>query len=441
MTGVRPWSGLARHFTLALQLNLRSGRALAYGYLVPVLFLFGFGGIFRAETPPLAGEMGQLLTITVLGGACFGLPTALVSERERGLWRRLWLLPVSPLLLIVATLLARLLIVASAAALQMAAAHLIFGAPWPAAPLLLLAHFALVCGAFLGLGLLIAALAHDVPAVQALGQCLFLPMILIGGVGVPLAALPEWAQLASGFMPGRYAVQLLQAPFGGPPAGAFAMVALGAIGAAAGLIGAWQFRADRAAPLRRSWLGAAIGVGVWAAVGLVAWRSGHLRPVASAQAWLELTDADLHAIRYDDLPGDNELVTRLAPPFVSGLRPARVEGIAASLRSWPAAQTGQDLEDVRHLLSVAAIADLAADPNEAELARVVFDELERRYRHAVLRKLLAWIVLHPEQGTVVTFAPDLDLQRARPSAALVRERSGFYARKFLGRLTGAIATP
>ena len=38
--------------------------------------------------------MGELLTVTALGGACFGLPTTMVSERERGVWRRYRLAPV-----------------------------------------------------------------------------------------------------------------------------------------------------------------------------------------------------------------------------------------------------------------------------------------------------------------------------------------------------------
>ena len=45
--------------------------------------------------------------------------------------------------------------------------------------------FTLVAFAFLGLGLVIAMLADNVPAVQALGQCLFLPMLIIGGIAVP----------------------------------------------------------------------------------------------------------------------------------------------------------------------------------------------------------------------------------------------------------------
>ncbi len=445
MNDARPLAGLWRHFLLSLQLNIRSGRALAYGYVMPVLFLLAFGGIFRGETPPLQHQIGQLLTITILGGACFGLPTGIVAERERGIWRRYRLLPVPTASLVVATLLARVIIIASAAVLQVVLARLIYGTPWPLHPGAALVAFIVVAGSFLGLGLLIASLANDVPAVQALGQCLFLPMIMIGGVGVPMIVLPDWAQRFSGFMPGRYAVDVLQRSFSdahGFRGAGFSFIALIVIGIAAGLIGARLFRWDNAVRAsRRVPLGAAVALAAWVVMGVAGLSAGKVKPIHSVAPYAELTDADVQAISYKDLPSDNELVTRLAPPFPDGKRPPRVEAIAASLKTWAPARTGDIVEDVRALVSVAAIADIGADVQEAEIARMVFDELQTRYGHPQLRRVLAWIVLHPDEGNVVTEAPELDLRRGRPSEKMVRERSALYAKKFLGRMTGQITTP
>ena len=60
------------------------------------------------------------------------------------------------------------------------------GMPLPSHPLDLWIAFSFVAFALLGLGLVIATLADNVPAVQALGQCIFLPMLIIGGVAVQL---------------------------------------------------------------------------------------------------------------------------------------------------------------------------------------------------------------------------------------------------------------
>src|SRR5580704_16397015 len=85
-------NGLLHHLVLSFKLNFRSKQAIIYGYLVPFFFLIAFSVVFGSQ-PPLQKEMGQLITVTILGGACFGMPTTMVAERERGVWRRYRLLP------------------------------------------------------------------------------------------------------------------------------------------------------------------------------------------------------------------------------------------------------------------------------------------------------------------------------------------------------------
>ena len=254
VTALPNLNGWVRHLLLTIALNFASPQAIVYGYLVPVFFLVAFGSVFRADSPPLQAHMGQILTITILGGACFGLPTALVSEREQGVWRRYRLLPIPVAWLVLSAMIARVLIVASAVLIQIALARAVYGTPLPTQPGSAVLAFFFVTAAFLALGLLIAALADTVPAVQALGQCIFLPMIMIGGVGVPLTALPDWAQHVAGFMPGRYAVEVLQPCFDGRnglPGAGFRLGALAVIGLAAGVAAARLFRWEAGARIGR----------------------------------------------------------------------------------------------------------------------------------------------------------------------------------------------
>lgn len=442
MSATRVPAGVLRHFLLTLQLNFRSKQAIAYGYLMPVFFLLAFASVFRGGSPLLLDQMGQLLTITILGSASIGLPTALVAERERGVWRRYRLLPISTGSLLAGTLLARLVIVASAALLQLLLARWIYGTPLPLHPLGTVAAFLLVACAFLGLGLIIAVLANDVPSVQALGQCVFLPMIMIGGVGVPLVVLPAWAQTVAGFMPGRYAVEALQQAIS-EPAGlggaGFALVALAVIGMAAGFVGVRLFRWDAG---QRTASGARLGVTIalvsWILVGLVAGATGRLSPVGAAgENYTTITAVQLAEITYDDLPGDNELATRFAPPFSSPATIAWASAYRAKLAAWPAAQEGNPVQAVRNLLSVAAIADVTADLKEADIARAVFDELKARYSAPELTQILAWIIWNPEGGNVIGAAPELGFRR-QISERVTRERSVLYAKKFIGRLLGRL---
>ena len=438
MTGRPGWNGWIRHFLLTLQLNFGNPQAIVYGYLVPIIFLLAFGSVFRAGSPPLLAQMGQILTITILGGACFGLPTALVAEREQGVWRRYRLLPVAIPWLVSSAMLARVSIVASSVLVQIALARAIFGTPFPSHPGAAAVAFLFVIAAFLGIGLLIAALADTVPAVQALGQCIFLPMILIGGVGVPLAVLPAWAQRFAGFLPGRYAVEALQPCFSGPDGlhgAGFRLAALAVIGAAAGVSGLKLFRweAGRRRASARWWVAAALAS--WAAVGAIAWATGRL-PLVSPEpaAWASITEAQIAQIAFDNLPADDGIVAGVAP---ASLESAGSREFARKLAAWPPGKLDDAGQSVRNLISLAAVADLCTDPREAEIGRLVFRQVGGRFDPAVARRALAWIVLDPEDGQVVTRAPELGLFR-HPPERLVRQRSVIYAEKCLGRLLGKI---
>ena len=146
------------------------------------------------------------------------------------------------------------------------------GMPLPRHPVELWLAFTAVAFAFLGLGLVIAMLANTVPAVQALGQCIFLPMLIIGGIAVPLASLPPWAQQVSAFFPGRYAVDAIQSTVTGTGLGAagFSVAALLVIGAAGCLAGASMFRWDAQQRFATGARLAGVALVAWVGVGLAA---------------------------------------------------------------------------------------------------------------------------------------------------------------------------
>ena len=436
-------AALFRYTLLSLRLNFRSRQAIVYGYLVPLFFLLAFGSVFRGGEPLLLGQMGQLLTITILGGACFGLPTGLVAERERGVWRHYRLTPVPLPALLAGTVVARIVIIAGAVLMQIALAHWIYGTPWPRHGMQLVGASLIVAGAFLGLGLVVAGLARDVPAVQAIGQCLFLPMIMIGGVGVPLVVLPDWAQRLACFMPGRYAVEVLQPcfnhPFGLKQAG-FSILMLVIIGAAAAFAGTRLFRWDTAQRLGRRDLGwTASAFAAWLLAGAVAVNAGHVGPVTLVgdAAFADIDDAAVASITFDDLPPDEGIYAPLAAAGRTVRLTARIQELVRHLDAWPKARTDDIGQNVRNLLCVAAIADIGQELAEPHIARAVFVRLREQFEEQELRRALAWVILQPEAGEVVIAAPELSL-RGEMSPAIVRERCTWYAKKFLGRMVGAI---
>jgi hypothetical protein len=277
-------NALWRQVVVAIRLHFRNRMAVIYNYLFPTMFLIAFWALYRYERVPLQAHMGELLTVTVLGGACFGLPTTMVSERERGVWRRYRLMPTSLAAIVASTLAARYLLLLLAGLLQLALAVAI-GMPLPERPLDLWVAFTCAAIAFMGLGLVIAMIADTVPAVQALGQSVFLPMLIVGGVAVPLARLPAWAQTLSSFLPGRYAVEAIQTSVHGPgiAAAGFSVAALLIIGASACAAASRLFRWDPQDRLLArggvGWVSAAILP--WIAIGALA-ESRPARPAADS---------------------------------------------------------------------------------------------------------------------------------------------------------------
>ena len=447
---------------LSLKLNFRNRMAILYGYLFPLIFLVAFWALYRNDPVPLALHIGQLLTITVLGGACFGLPTTIVSERERGVWRRYRLLPAPPSTFIASILLARLVLLVTAGMLQLALGFA-FGLPWPAHPGQLVIAFLFTAFAFMGIGLTIAMLVDNVPAVQALGQCIFLPMLILGGVAVQLQSLPLWAQHISAFFPGRYAVEALQRCFTGAglSGAAFDLVALLITGLAGAIAATGMFRWDRSFTPNKAWL--LVAFGMWLVVGAIAELRGEVtqsrlvdtqsvgaardyataaKPVTAA-GWTAVTEADFDTVAFARLPPDEGIISPVSRSDETPdptVQPA-LDRIRDSLASWVPGNVADPVQRTRNLLAVAAVPDiLQMEQVERFVPRLIFARLQAVIPPRDLPKILYWIAMHPDAGddSAIRQLRELGLPQVQGPTKPVRGRIMIYAFKLLGRLTGKI---
>jgi ABC-2 type transport system permease protein len=476
-------NGLGEQFAISLRLYFRNRMGMFYGYLFPAIFLLAFWVLYRSEPVPVSRHLGQLLTVTILGGACLGMPTTIVSERERGVWRRYRMTPASTRALIASSVLVRFLILITAGLLQIALAMAI-GMPLPKHPVDLAVAFTVVSFAFLGLGLVIAAMADNVPSVQALGQCIFLPMLIVGGVAVPVSTLPDWAQHIASFFPGRYAVSSLQACVNGIGLGksGFDFLALFLIGVTGLLAGGRMFRweaGQRFSAWRKGWLAAVAAA--WVVIGVFTETHGGAlakpvpppppprqiatapeippsaplvstpqapeaasTPVPHARTWKEVTIAEINAnVHWRDLPADTGFYAPISPP---GIPPPddlkdQLDELRTDLPLWPLGYVTDPVQRVRNFLYIAAVTDvLRTEILESYVPLVVFDQLEKDIPKDDLVKLLYWVASHPSEGEDVAASrlDQLGLANAPPDISTVRERVSTYALKLLGRLIGKI---
>lgn len=484
-------TGFLEQVALTIRLNFRNRMALIYGYAMPLVFLCAFQVLYRAERVPLVAHWGELLTVTVLGGASIGFPTTLVSERELGVWRRYRLAPRSAVGVVGAALVARFGIVVTSGLAQFAVAKAI-GMPWPAHPLGMLVAFAFTAIAFLGLGLEIAMLAENVPAVQALGQCIFLPMLVIGGVAVRIATLPDWAQHLSLFFPGRYAVDALQVCMNGKgiDVAGFDLLALGLTGVGAGIAGIamfrWDMKQNLIVPGGRAWAAGALAG--WACVGLLAESRGRAqntnvrgqgaaapasllvsaKPVSAGasgptgaaassggstkpirdpavtlpERWQDVTLGDVGELAFERLPPDTGVISPMAAvaelPVESAI--ADLETIRERLPDWEPGKVADPVQRVRNYLYVAAVPDvLELEDIEGFIPGIVLERMLTDYPKNELIKLLYWVGMHPEEGdasATMQLTP-LGLSNSGNTDE-ARGRVQNYALKLLGRLTGKI---
>ncbi len=203
-------TAFAQHFSFEFRTGVRNRSLLLLNYLFPLGFyllasamLTGMMTAFREILIP------AMVFFTILVSALLGLPDPIVSAREAGIYRsykihgipRLSILLIPVMTTILHTVIVALIIVVSA--------PILFGAVLPANGLSFVLSFILMTFACMGLGLLIGVVAPNTRATVMLGQAVFLPSMLIGGLMFPAYSLPETLQKIALLLPSNHAMNLL----------------------------------------------------------------------------------------------------------------------------------------------------------------------------------------------------------------------------------------
>jgi len=254
-----------------LRLTLRNRMALFFSYIFPLIF-FGFAGMNGGGGNPLQ-VVSLVLGLGVLGGGLMGVGIRAVQDREQNILRRFKVAPIGPGEIIVSGMVTALALQLPNIIFIVVLAHRFLGAPWPAQPVSLLIFVSLGLLAFASLGGIIAALVNSFQEGMLLTQLFYFPLLLLGGITIPITAFPIWLQTVAQFIPSTYFSTGLQPILRGketlfdnlPSVGALALTTLLGTLLAAKLF-RWE-KEEKLRPAAKFWILAVLGpffvLGAW----------------------------------------------------------------------------------------------------------------------------------------------------------------------------------
>ncbi|HSP74319.1 MAG TPA: ABC transporter permease [Gaiellaceae bacterium] len=145
-----------------------------------------------------------LLAMALCQSAVFGIAGALVSYRERGIFRRLRVTPLPLGEFAAARIVAMLLLALAQTVVLLAVGRIAFGIHLgiDVAALVPLVVLGALC--FITVGFLIGAVSRTQDTAAALGNVITLPMVFLAGVFFPLTTAPAWLREVSRFLPLTY---------------------------------------------------------------------------------------------------------------------------------------------------------------------------------------------------------------------------------------------
>jgi len=190
----------------------RSKPALFWNLLFPLLTLLVVSYAFASGEPTAVPRtLPGILTINLLAAAFFGISLFMVSLRELGIYRRLFMTPLTAVTVVLAHAAVSLFYIVISTGLQIAIARVLFHTSSPCSVVALGMTVLLGAFAFIPVGLLVGSVAQSMRTAPVLSNLLFFPLAFLSGAAIPLHLMPAWTQRIAALLPSTYLVKLLQA--------------------------------------------------------------------------------------------------------------------------------------------------------------------------------------------------------------------------------------
>lgn len=164
--------------------------------------------------------------------------------------------------------------------------------------------------------------------------------------------------------------------------------------------------------------------------------------LAAGEDWP--SEAEIAAITYEDAMDDHSFVIPFAHDFSRNEdfpeRKVDWQAFVDKVNAWAPGKVANEADKVRNLVNACVMQDICQGQFEGELALFVYTRITDQVPKDRLVRILASIILHPEQGEVIRTAPGLDAD-VGVGEDQIRQRMPIYAKKMLGRVLGKIPPP
>jgi imidazolonepropionase-like amidohydrolase/ABC-type multidrug transport system permease subunit len=188
-----------------LKLALRNRTVLFFNYFFPLIFFFIFGFSMDAEQGSrVIYVITMCFAIGVLGNGLFGAGMRAVEDRETNVLRRYKVTPITPVPLLVASLVTGVILYLPGLIVLLVLANRLFGMAVPANLFSLFLFAIIACLAFRSMGLIIASVVNSSQESLILIQPLYMAMLFLSGATFPVSFFPEWLQIVTQFIPATY---------------------------------------------------------------------------------------------------------------------------------------------------------------------------------------------------------------------------------------------
>lgn len=237
---------------MEIRLSIRDMNMVAFALVMPAAVLLILGALYGGDAAEGGGaytfmeqSFGALCAISICAGGVMGLPLVVSEYRERGILRRLWATPATPVMLLAVQLTIYALYAMMSAAVLALLGRVCFGMRLRGSLWEFAGAWLLTLACMLSIGMLVGGTAKDSKQASLIASLLYFPMLLFSGTTIPYEVMPAAMRRAADVMPLTQGIKLMK--------GAFVREAAAHAGASAAMLGVLAVICASAAVCRFRW--------------------------------------------------------------------------------------------------------------------------------------------------------------------------------------------